>query len=203
MRNLLDECYRQTTAGFVDGEISILLHLGLDIGGFPRSLREIEAISNNTPDRQRLRKFVQEHSSLINTHHTMADDRLSVAGHRHVLRYSISRWLCDFAFDPNRSRNLYSTSLVTSECQRAIGAFIAKNSVFWPHQLNQFFVQDDEVSDASRLLEHAKDGSDRNDLLLFLRYLSKIHWLDIYPRGWNEGHFTHGIVQWVCTTLVS
>jgi len=162
----------------------------------PKSLRQFETITN-TPDRQRLRRFVNEHSLLIHTQHIKVKDK-------HLLGYSVSHWFCDFTFDPSRSRSLYSTHLVTSECQRAIEAFIATNSGFYP---KEFFVRYDEISeewssqaDASRLLEH---GSDSNDLLLFLQYLSEIHWLDIYIQGSDGRYLTNGIIQWVCTTLVS
>jgi len=199
VQSLLDECYRKTTAGFVNGEISILLNLALDTRGgqllpYPKSLREIEAISNNTLDRQHLRKFVDEHLPLIlHRRHTKHKNK-------HLLGYSVSHWLCNFTFDPNRSRSLYSTSLVTRVCQRAIDGFIEKNSGFNP---KEFFVQYDEISDASRLLEHAKNGPDSDDLLLFLQYLSKIQWLNIYTQDWEGRFLTYAIIQWVCTTLVS
>jgi len=120
---------------------------------------------------------------------------------KYVLGYSVARWLCDFTFDPKRSRNLYSASLVTSECRRAIEVSIANNSSFVPEK---FIVQSrDEISDASHLLEHAKNGSGSDDFLLFLQYLSEIQWLNIYTRGWEERYLTHVIIQWVCTTLVS
>ena len=198
VRNILDERYWQTAAGFIDGEISILLHLALDTRGLlhlnPKSFREIEAFSNNTPDRQRLRKFVDEHSPFIfHSRHTKVKDK-------HLLGYSVSHWLCDFIFDPNCSGSLYSTSLVTRECQRAIKTFLAGNSGCCPHW---FFVQYDGISEASRLLEHAENGSDSDDLLPFLQYLSEIQWLNIYTRGWGGIDLAHVIIQWVCTTLVS
>ena len=182
-------------AGFVSGEISILMPLMLEVRTCqeppkPKTLREMETITN-TLDRQHLRRFLNEHSILIHNQHS------------NVLEYSISHWLCDFIFDPNRSQSLYSTSSVTSECQRAIEAFIANNRNY-NHEA--FFVPLDdelEISDASRLLEHAKNGFDSNYLLLFLRYLSEVHWPDIYTRGRREKCFTHGIIQWACTTLMS
>ena len=60
-----------------------------------------------------------------------------------------------------------------------------------------------EISDATCLLEHVRKGSNSNDLLLFLGYLSEIHWLDICTRGWDHKDLTHGIIQWMCITLVS
>jgi len=197
VRNLLDECYRRTTAGFINGEISILIPLTLGFKEWrslkPKTLqKEIETITH-MPDQQHLKRFVNEHSILIHTQHTNDDDRP-------LLEHSIPRWLYDFTFDPNRSRSLYSTSLVTSKCQQAIEAFVAGDSDSCPLL---FFLQYDEISNASRLLEHAKSGSDSDDLLLFLRYLSKIHWLDMYTRGGEERALTNEITQWVCTTLVS
>ena len=202
VRNLLDECYRRTTAGFINGEISILIPLTLGFKEWrslkPKTLqKEIETITH-MPDQQHLKRFVNEHSILIHTQHTNDDDRP-------LLEHSIPRWLYDFTFDPNRSRSLYSTSLVTSKCQQAIEAFFAgKNDFCRLH--DHFFSQYsyDEVSDASHLLEHSKTyGSDSGDLLLFLRYLSKIHWLDIYTRGVMESELTNEITRWVCKTLVS
>ena len=185
-------------AGFVNGEISILMLLMLEVRTWsflePKSLWEIE-ITTNTLDRQRLRRFVKEHPILIHTQHTNVDNK-------YFLGFYISHWLCDFIFDPSRSQSLYSTSLVTSKCRQAIEVFIAQNSSFYPEE---FFVRRDgrEISDASRLLEHAKNGSDSDDLLLFLQYLSKIYWRYFYTRGFQERLLTHRIIQWVCMTLVS
>jgi len=185
-------------AGFVSGEISILMPLMLEVRTWsfpkPKTLSEMETITN-TLNRQCLGRFLNEHSFFIHTQHRNVDDE-------YLSEYSISHWLCDFIFDPNRSQSLYSTSSVTSECQRAIEAFIANNRNYHP---KAFFVPDDEceISDARRLLEHARNGFDSNYLLLFLRYLFKIHWFDIYTRGRGERFFTHGIMEWVCMTLVS
>jgi len=184
-------------AGFVNGEISILMPLMLEVRTRPfpqpKTLGEIET-STNTLDRQRLRMFVNEHSFLIHTQYSNDSGE-------HYLEYTISCWLCDFIFDPNRSQSLYSTSSVTSECQRAIELFIAEDADYHPAA---FFASDRlGISDASRLLEHVKDGFDSHYWLLLLRYLSKIHWLDIYTRGWEGRTLTNGIMEWVCMTLVS
>jgi len=185
-------------AGSADGQISILTSLALQIRpnqwfSTPKSLRQIEIICN-TLDWELVRRFVDGHSYVIHI------QRTEVAKDKHVLGCTVPRWLRDFLFDPHRSRRLYSTSLVIGECQQTIEAFIATNSGFYPVD---FFVQDDGISAASRLLEHIKNGSDSKDLLLFLGYLSEIDWLDIYTRGRAQSHLTHGIMHWVCTTLVS
>jgi len=207
VRNLLDECYQQMIAGLTDGEIPILMPLMHDFTASgrlglllkrlepkTRTLREIETITN-APDQQHLRMFVND-STLIHIQYLNVNNK-------YLLMYSISHWLWDFTFDPNRSQSLYSTFLVIRVCHQVIEAFIAKNGDFC--RADRFFMQYDELGDsnASRLLEHAKNGSDSNDLLLFLQYLSKIHWLNIYTRGWQERCLAHAILQWVCKTLIS
>ena len=64
---------------------------------------------------------------------------------------------------------------------------------------NTFFVQTKYggISNASRLLEYVRNGADSNDLLLFLRYLSKIDWLNIYNK-WAQRRWTNEIAHWVC-----
>ena len=160
----------------------------------PKSLREIGKFCN-IPDQQRLRKFVDEHSHLIHVRHKQIQDK-------HVLGYYVPRWLCDFFFDPNRSQRFYSTSWVIDECQQAIEGFIAPNNV--SHFPRFFFMlPHGEISNATRLLEHVRKGSNKNDLLLFLGYLSKFHWLDIYTSSRDHRDLTYEIIHWVCITLVS
>jgi len=121
----------------------------------------------------------------------------------------------DFFLNPNRSRYLYSTSLVIDECQKII-----KHLIFDPNphfhtsrfdDLLYFFMPtptpsgEIPIANATHLLESARNGSDRHELLLFLEYLSEIHWFDIYNRDWHrtcERDLTNGIVHWLCTTLV-
>jgi hypothetical protein len=79
-------------------------HLAFEIDDMLRSLREIGNICN-TPDQQRLR-LVDELSYLIHIYQ-------KVNG-KYVLRYYLPNWMRGFFFDPNRSRYLYSTSLVVN-----------------------------------------------------------------------------------------
>ena len=208
--NLLDECYRQTISSAFVGSNSMLMHLALEmeessdfkfhsgpLGTVRKSPQEIAKICN-LPDRWVLRKFVDENSHLIHVGNGRLEDQGKL-----VLAYYVPRWLRGFFFDPNRSRSLYSTSWVIDKCQRAIEGLIGLDSFF--HSLSSFFrsrLKYGEVCGASHLLEHVRNGSDRNELLLFLEYLSKIHWLDIYNRGQGQRRVTNRIVHWVCTTLV-
>lgn len=160
----------------------------------PRSLREMGNFCNFL-DQQRLKRFLDEYSYLIHIQHKHIKDK-------HVLGYYVPHWLCDFFFDPHRSQSLYSASWVINECQHAIEGFIAPNSV--SHSPLHFFMQPHgKISDATHLLEYVKEGYNNSDLLHFLEYLSEIHWLDIYTRGWHQRGLTHGIIHWLCTTLVS
>ena len=170
----------------------------------PSSLRKIVNICN-TPDRQRLRRFADEHSYLIPTH-------IKVEG-KYVLGYNVSIWMRNFFFDPNRSRHLYSTSSVIDRCQQAIKTHILDPNIDpnKNHGLVYFFTQTltllSEISisnnaNATHMLESATNGSDRHELLLFLEYLSEIHWFDIYHMGCGQRLLTNRIMHWVCTTLV-
>ena len=166
----------------------------------PRSFREIGNICD-TSDRQRLMRFVDEHSYLIPIHTKVKD--------KYVLRYHIPIWPRDFFFDPNRSQCLYSTSLVIDKCQRAIKNLILDTT---PDSYNDglihFFTLTPTLSggipiaNATHMLESARHGPHRSDLLFFLEYLSEIDWFNIYHSGQGPRHLTNGIVHWVCTTLV-
>ena len=170
----------------------------------PTTLREIGNICN-IPDQQRLRKFVDEHPHLIRIHTKVTD--------KCVLRYYVPTWMRDFFLNPNRSRYLYSTSLVIDKCQKAIKSIILDPNPdsYKTNSLLYFFtpaltlssqIPIGNIANATRLLESARNGSGMHELLLFLKYLSEIHWFDIYNRGWGQRHLTNGIVHWVCTTLV-
>jgi len=135
------------------------------------------------------------------------------ANGKYVLNYYVPVWMRDFSLNPNRSRYLYSTSLVIDTCRKAIKSLILDPT---PHSHSRgpvaFFipmrltlsnvVPIGNIAPATHLLESAGNGSDRNELLLFLEYLSKIPWLDLYNGNEEQRHFTNGIVHWVCTTLV-
>jgi len=166
-------------------------------------LREIGNICN-IPDRHVVKRFVEEHAFLIHTRPKDVEDKC-------VLGYYVPHWLRGFFFDPNRSRCSYSTSWIIVKCfKNAIEQYLRPDSDFYP--LLPFFaparydeisfgdivVRDiavDGISDASRFLEHVRNGPDRNDLLRFLGHLSKIHWLDIYTRGWARRYLTNDIVH--------
>jgi hypothetical protein len=160
----------------------------------------------NILDRQRLRRFVDEHSYLIRTHEKFKD--------KYVLKYHVPTWAFDFFFDPSRSRYLYSTSLVIDACQKAIKHHIIDPN---PHSYGSYFglvyfftpvpstsgeILNGNIANATHLLEGARNGSDRHELLLFLEYLSDTHWFDIYHGSWHQRAVTNRIVHWVCTTLV-
>jgi hypothetical protein len=166
------------------------------------TLKQIGNICN-TPDRQRLRRFVGEHSYLIRTHIKVED--------KCVLGYHVPNFLRTFFFDPNRSRYLYSTSLVIDKCQKAITSLIFDpNPDFHNYRALVYFftltptpsgeIPIGNIANATRLLESARNGSDRHELLLFLKYLSEIHWFDIYNKGWRQRHLTNRIVHWVTYT---
>jgi hypothetical protein len=178
----------------------------------PRSLREIAKICN-IPDRQLLKRFIEEHTFLIHTRPKKVEGK-------HVSAYYVPRWLRGFFFDLNRSRCFYSTSWIIRKCFHAIEESLqpASDSGF---ELLPFFVPTtlcheiicgdivirdiavNGISDASRFLEHVRNGSDRNHLLRFLGNLSEIHWLDIYTTGGAAARdLVNEIVHWAYTTLV-
>ena len=200
-QSLFDECFRQT----IVAPSSILVHLAFRIEGCePRTLKEIGSICN-TLDRQRLRRSVDEYPYLIRIPIKVED--------KYVLQYSVPHWIRDFFFDPtDRSRYFYSTSLVIDKCQKAIKSLILDPNPdsYDDNGLVYFFVPTPtpsgeiptDIANATCLLEGARNGSDRNELLSFLEYLSEIHWFDTYNRGQGQRYLTNGIVHWVCTTLV-
>ena len=143
---------------------------------------------------------MDKHSHLIFIQHGYNEDIT-----RRVLLYYLPRWLRGFFFDPNRSRNLYSSSWVIDKCQRAITSFTERDRDYQCSSLLSFFTPTNyrEISDARRLLEHIRNGSDSSHLLPFLRCLSEIHWFDVYTAGYTQRRLTNRIVHWLCTTLVS
>ena len=199
-RNLLDECFRQTIAG----PSSIAIHLAFEMGFMPKSLGAIQDICK-TPDRQCLRRVVDEHPCLVRIHEKVAD--------KYVLEYYVLDWMRDFFFNPNRCRYLYSTSLVIHKCLKAIESLLVDPTpdshndpglvyFFTPMPTPSGEAPNGNIANATRLLKSATNGSDRHELLLSLEYLSEIHWFDIYNRSRGQRHLTNIIVHWVCTTLV-
>ena len=204
-RNLLDECFRQT----IDGPSSIPIHLAFGVERYVTilSLREIGNVCN-TLDRECSTRLAYEHPYLIRIYEQVEN--------KYVLGYYVPNWRRDFFLDPNRSRYLYSTSLVIDKCQTAIKSLILdlNPDPFYDHGVTSFFTPTllpframliEGMANATRLLESTRNGSDRNELLLFLKYLSEICWFDIYCRAcsvWSQRHLTNGIVHWVCNILV-
>ena len=189
----MDECYRQTTSSAVVGPNPILMHLAIEMAesSMPQTSKEIVRICN-LPDRSLLGRFMDENSHLI-----YIGAGLKGKGKKLVLTYYLHHWLHGF-FDLNHSQSLYLSSLVITKCQWAIERFIEPKgfymlSSFFQSKLN--FGHGGEIPTASHLLEHVKNVSDRNELLLFLKYLSKVHWLDIYNRGQDQRCVTNGILH--------
>jgi hypothetical protein len=133
---------------------------------------------------------------------------------KYVLEYYVPKWMLDFFLDPNRSRYLYSTSLVIDKCQTAIKSLILDPNPDSCYNVTSFFtptltpsrgILTESMANATRLLESARNGSDRHELLLFLEHLSEIPWFLIYCRpgpAWSQRYLTNRIVRWVCTILV-
>lgn len=60
-----------------------------------------------------------------------------------------------------------------------------------------------EIAHGSHLLESIRDGSNKNDLLGFLEYLSEICWLDVNFSDVNKKALAIQIAQWACIILES
>jgi len=202
-RNLLDECYRHNLAGSVNGSGSIIMDLAMEMeeSYIPRSLRKIGNICN-MPDQQLLRRFIDENLYLIHIQHARVTDK-------YVLAYCTPRWLRDFFFDPNRSHSSYSTSRIIEKCQMAVKRVIDPNHNIHCMALKPFFtpkiygdVAIGKISNATRLLESVRKGSNSNELLDFLGYLSEICWLDVNFSDVIQKALAIEVAQWVCITLV-
>jgi hypothetical protein len=205
-RNLLDECYRHTLVGSVNrvnGLGSIIMHLAMEMKELyiPSSLRKIGNICN-MPDQQLLRRFIDENLYLIHIQHIKVTDK-------YVLAYCTPRWLRAFFFDPNRSRSFYSTSRIIEKCQAAVKSVLDPNHDIHCMALIPFFtptiygdIAIGKISNATRLLESVRNGSNSNELLDFLGYLSEICWLDVNFGDVIQKALAIEIAQWVCITLV-
>ena len=132
---------------------------------------------------------------------------------KYVLTYNVQMRMCDFFFDPTRSRYLYSTSLIIDECQKAIKHHILDLNprshvnyglvyFFTPTPTLSGEIPIGNIANATHLLESARNEPDGHPLLLFLEYLSEIYWFDIYHRGQGQRYLTNSIMHWACTTLV-
>jgi len=174
----------------------------------PRTLSEICRICN-IPDSHLVKRFLQERSFLLHTWYTQDVTKL-------VLTYSAPLQLRNFFFDPGRSRHLYSAPWVIERCWEAVQGVIKSQSNLvgdpvlsfqFAFGLCHFFTpkKDCQFSSASLMLsaESIRNGSDSDSLLGFLKFLSRIPWLDICFNGHLNGLWTPAIANWVCKSLVS
>lgn len=171
-----------------------------DISSTPSQISRIYNISNL----QLVKSFLQEHSFLFNI--WMSDDQHS------RLCYSAPVQLCNFFFDPGRCRHLYSMPWIIRKCWEAVKYYCDKQRQFpWirsPFALRKFFTgsQGGQIPGAS-LMFSASIGNRPNEnyLLDFLRFLSRIPWLDtnISFEEHNQDFFPLAIAQGVCRALVS
>jgi hypothetical protein len=196
--DLLDECYRQTlSSSVVDSASSILIFFAVGMGPqfTAKSVRRMKIVCN-IPDRQLLKMFTEENSLL------------KIYGRqkfKYVSTYFVPQGLRDFLFDPIRSRCFCPTSWIIDRCQLAMKKIDSNvPSHFHSNLLTNFLWPQAAIgiSNASRLLEHVRNGSDKNDLLPFLTYLSELCWFDIYTRSNFGRQVANRIVHWVYTTLV-
>jgi hypothetical protein len=168
----------------------------------PRSLSGICRICN-IPDSHLVKRFLQEHSFLFHTWHAQHEKKL-------VFTYSAPRQLHNFFFDPGRSRHLYSAPLIIGKCWETVEqASTSQDSQLHRsvYGLHHFFIAKEgcQFSRASHMLsaESIRNGSDSDSLLAFLKFLSRIPWLDIwYSNHWNT-IWICAIANWVCKSLVS
>ena len=139
--------------------------------------------------------------------------------------YSAPCQLHNFIFDPGRSRHLYSAPRIIGKCWEAVEQARASTSQdsqdsqlnrnvevseLFPsavYGLHHFFIAKEgyQISRASHMLsaESIRNGFDSDSLLAFLKFLSRIPWLDIWcSKHWNA-IWICAIANWVCNSLVS
>jgi len=165
----------------------------------PRTLLEICRICNIS-DSRLVKRFLQEQSFLFPTRYIRNGTKL-------VLAYTAPHQLRNFFFDPGRSRHLYSAPWVIGICWEAVECATTEISLQLAYGLCHFFMpmKDRQFSRASLMLsaESIRNGSDSDILLGFLKFLSRIPWLDIcFSHHWNK-IWTSAIANWVCKALVS
>ena len=88
----------------------------------PRTLSAICRICN-IPDSHLVKRFLQEQSFLFYTRYTPL-------GTKPILTYCAPLQLCNFFFDPGRSRHLYSASWIIGKCWEAVECAINSQSEF-------------------------------------------------------------------------
>ena len=178
----------------------------------PKTLLEICRVCN-IADPQFVKKYLWEHSSLFHTKF-MYDTHKQ----KYALTYHAAYQLHKFFFDPGRSQHLYSASWIIGKCwenlEYALGMRLKSDcqcsncgSLELAPNLNRFFTPEQgcQLSSTSLMLsaETIKNGSESNRLLHFLKFLSKIFWLDICFDNNSSEICTQAIAQWVCVALVS
>ena len=163
----------------------------------------------NIADPQLVKRYLQEHSSLFYT-----KLRYDPNKGKHVLTYYAAYHLCKFFF-AGQSQHLYSASWIIGNCWETLECalrmrlkrdYLAK-SMKLTSNLNKFFTpqQGCQLSSASLMLsaDTIKNGSDSNRLLHFLKFLSRIPWLDILFDCKTGRMPSQAISHWVCEALVS
>ena len=167
----------------------------------------------NIPDSHLVKRLLQEHSFLFHTWYIRYEKKL-------VFTYSTPCQLHNFLFDPGCSRHLYSAPRIIGKCWEAVeqastsqDSQLNRNvegSELFPlavYGLHHFFIAKEgyQISRASHMLsaESIRNGFDSDSLLAFLKFLSRIPWLDIwYSKHWNA-IWICAIANWVCNSLVS
>ena len=182
------------------------MHIALNFDPGPQTLLDICRVCN-IADPQFVKRYLQEHSSLVYT-------KVKHHGAKCILTYYAPYQLHNFFFDSERSQHLYPAPWIIGKCWNALECALGmrlksdyQSSVGLAFSLKKFFTpkQGCQVSSASLMLsaETIKNGPDSNSLLGFLKFLSRIPWLDICFDH-NSGEIcTQAIAQWVCVALVS
>jgi len=203
--SILDACYKQVLSEPSTALFMIPIALDFVTGSRPKTLSKIGRICN-IADPQLVKRCLQEHSSLFYA-------RIERAGmEKCVLSYQVPNELRNFFLDPGRSQHLYSAPRIIGKCWYAIKMALdmcpGTDDVwsFTPADCLAFFTpkQGSRISSATLMLsESVKNAYDSDTLLRFLKFLSRIPWVDVSFRGYIDEAYTVAIARWVCTTLVS
>ena len=206
--SILDELYRQVLAEPWAIGLSLIPSLRPISLDFEPKLSEGKTLLDigevcNIADPQLVKRCLQEYSCLFYIK-TKRD------GAKCILTYHAPNELRNFFFDPGRSRHLYSAPWIIEKCwdnlQCALGMQLKFNHYcFDIFDISEFFVpsQGRQIPSATLMISQSiKNGSDMDALLWFLKFLSRIRWLDCFGSPIDRT-FTKAIAQWVCTALVS
>jgi hypothetical protein len=182
----------------------------MDEVAMPRNLSQTCGICK-IPYPHLVKRFLQEQSFLFHTWYTQFGE----------ITYSAPLQLRNFFFDPSRSQDLYSAPWIIQKCWEAViikshwdlellnrtGALQHVSSFHIHYGLYHFFTPQKycQISRASLMLstESIRNGSNSDSLLGFLKYLSRIPWLDICFSSNLNALWTCAIANWVCKSLVS